>query len=466
MNDNGKRNSSLEVALILVKYKDIYYKLVKILLGKYDKNGNFFIDLNGNKYNHLSTLDGHTYGYALRKTLKSVHDIYGGDTIRDSLRSYANEFRFSKFYFGASNDDLHKIYFVCEKNFSHFQFLFTDSDIEFSLNSFNAKKLSDAVKKKVIGQDEAIDDIVTVLWQNMHSKKKKNMMLIGPTGVGKTEIIRSISSELDIPVVVASASGLTKSGYKGESVEDVLLRLYKKSGCDITKAQSGIIVLDEFDKLASISSDTISTSGVQEELLKFVEGCEYDLNISNDSFYSEYIHINTEGITFIAMGAFADLDRQNRNIKSSSIGFGADVNVKHDENVFYNSISSDDLIKYGFIPELVGRLPVIIRLNSITKDVLIKILNNPDSDLLSDKINILNAVGVRLKINNLNLFNDEVASIALQKKIGVRGLNSVLESAFSSAMCEISQSGEKYDELIVDENIVRNPKKYVLTRKK
>ena len=166
------------------------------------------------------------------------------------------------------------------------------------------------------------------------------------------------------------------------------------------------------------------------------------------------------------MGAFADLDKQNKTKKNNSIGFGASVSSLKNEKAFYGDVSSEDLIKYGIISELVGRFPVIIKLNPVTEEILVKILDNPDSDMLSDKRNILKGAGIRLKINNPELVKKKIASIAIQKNTGVRGLTNVLEHTFVKAMREVSQSNGEYDELIIDENTVDDPKKYILTRKK
>lgn len=460
------------------KDKITKFKPITICLGKFDRKEFTFTDFKGNKYYHMSSTKENELGYGLRTSLNFLKEVYGKEKIRDNVKKFYNEIRFETFYYGASGDNRDQLHLVGENRFTHVQSFYDEKDIidlietvKKGVNTkpiINTAKLADKVKKKVVGQNDAIDDIVTVLWQNEHSDIKRNLLLIGPTGVGKTEIIKNISRELDIPLVIASSSGLTKSGYKGDSVEDILRRLYKKANGDINRVENGIIVLDEFDKLASqgINGDTISTSGVQEELLKFTEGCEYDLDISDDPMVSEYVSINTTGITFIAMGAFADMERQDKTKKSNSIGFGAKIEDKKDDNAFYKEINSEDLIKYGLIAELVGRFPVIISLNPISLDLLIQVMNNPDTNLLSEKVKILSQAGIKLKINNPELVKEKIANIALKKNIGVRGLSSVVENTFVKAMREVSQSNGEYSELIIDENTIDDPKKYVLVRKK
>ena len=249
--ENNKVKRPMEVALILCRGEDIEarptkYKLIKIVVGKYYEDDKSFVDINGNIYYHITSELGYEYGYCARCDLQYIHEIYNKKTRKDSLKQYARELSFSTFYFGTGDNNFSNIFIICENNFSHKQSYFNDYDIQLTVKDnvkkINSKELISKVKKKVIGQDDAIDDIVTTLWQNSHSKNKKNMLLIGPTGVGKTEIIRTISKELGVPIVIASASGLTKSGYKGESVEDILLRLYNTAGGDINSVQNGIIV--------------------------------------------------------------------------------------------------------------------------------------------------------------------------------------------------------------------------------
>lgn len=467
-------NKSREIAVIFERCEQIegdvsYFSPVNIVSGKFDKDDGIFIDRYGNKYDFISNIDVLEYGFALRTTLGNIQETYRKKNINDSVRAYYREVKKNIFYFGFSKKDMSHAFLVAEDKRSKLQTLIDDLDlnrIDFSSGdiSIDTKSIIDYTKSRVIGQNEAIEDIVTVLWVNAHSKIKKNMLLVGPTGVGKTEIIKTISSKLDIPMVIISASGLTKSGYVGESVENILLRLYNKSDGNIKKLERGIVILDEFDKLSIQARDSISTSGVQEELLKFTEGCEYDLNISKNAMEKEIVTINTEGITFIAMGAFADLGKQNKTKKSNSIGFGANITLDNDD-CFYDDVTSDDLIKYGIIAELVGRFPVIIPLNPISEDTLVKILDNPNTDLLLEKKNILLNAGIKLKINNPEVVKKKIAHIAIQKNIGVRGLNSVLERTFVKAMREISLSEGKYNELIIDENTVDDPKKFILRKK-
>ena len=465
-----------ELALVFERKMDIVgmatkYRPVMVVLGSYDGDSRVFTDVNGNNFYHMSEINQGDYGFGLRSSLSEIQDIYNKKCLKESVKCFYNEVRFNTFSFGMDSNNMNELFLIGENNFTHVESIYDEKDVkiqEISSKKINTKQLINTVKKKVIGQNDAVDDIVTVLWQNSHSDFKRNMLLIGPTGVGKTEIIKTISRELDIPLVIASASGLTKSGYKGDSVEDILRRLFNKANGDINRVQNGIIVLDEFDKLASqgLSGDTISTSGVQEELLKFTEGCEYDLNISTDPMIEEYVSINTEGITFIAMGAFADLNRQNKTKKSNSIGFGSCISNKSDGNDFYGEITSDNLIKYGIIPELVGRFPVIIPLKPITEDILIQIMDNPNSGVLDEKIKLLNDVGIKLRINNIDEVKKKIAHVAIMKNVGVRGLNSVVERTFVKAMMEVSQSDGEYVELIIDENTVDDPRKYILVKKK
>lgn len=472
-----KRNNNkyYDVAIIFERKNDIeglpaQYKPLYVVPGNFDEETRLFTDIHGKDYYHICTINEGKIGFGLRTSLQKLCKTYDKKTLKNCARAFYYEVRFDTFSFIIDASNNNRIYLAGENIITHSRKLYDDSDTDilmFINNGFNTKKIINAIKKKVIGQNDAIDDIVTILWENSREKKKNNLLLVGPTGVGKTEIIKIISKELDIPFVIASSSGLSKSAYYGDSVNDILRRLLNKAGGDVFKAEKGIIVLDEIDKISKkqMSNDYVSTSGVQEELLKLVEGCEYELDVSTDSLFHEYVTINTEGITFIAMGAFADLDRQNNTKVSNSIGFGSKIIEKKDSNSFYKEISSDSLIKYGLIPELVGRFPVIIPLYPITEDVLVKIIDNPNNGLFDDKIKLLDDVGIKLKISNFDAVKRKIAHYAIEKNIGVRGLDSVVERTFIKAMREVSQSYDKYDELIIDENTVDDPKKYILRKK-
>ena len=470
---NGKKY--YDVVIIFERLKDVagmptYFKPISIRPGNYNKDNRVFTDVDGIDYMHMSEVSSGKIGFGLRTSLQETCEIYNKKTLKSNARAFYNEVRFDTFYFGTSNNDYSRVYLVGENKITRMQAFYDDRDLvvmNFVHDVINTKELINNVKKKVIGQNDAIDDIVTTLWQNFHSDNKKNMLLVGPTGVGKTEIIKTIAKELNVPLVIASASALTKAGYKGDSVENILRRLLNKVNGDVNRLNNSIIVLDEFDKLAShdLSNDTISTSGVQEELLKCVEGCEYELDVSDNPMVEEFVTINTEGITFICLGAFADLDRQNKSKKSNSIGFGSKVEAKKDDMAFYGDVTSDDLIKYGIIPELAGRLPMIISLNPINEDILLQIMDNPDSGIFDEKFKLLKEAKIKLTIVNPDEVKKKIAHVALQKNTGVRGLTSVIERTFVKAMKDVSQSDGEYSELIIDVNTVDDPKKYVLKKR-
>ncbi len=453
------------------------FRPVTVSLGKFNEDDLTFTDCHGKKFNHMCITNDREFGFGLRTSLDVIKEIYGCKVFKNNVRKFFSELKNDMFYFGADATKRDNIYLVGEDFKSHDRSFYEDKDImqflsfedeakgePFVRKDINTKNLINTVKSRVVGQNDAIDDIVTVLWQNSHSNVKRNILLVGPTGVGKTEIIKTISRELDVPLVIASSSGLTKSGYKGEGVDDILRRLYHKAGGNISKVENGIVILDEFDKLAchERSEDTISTSGVQEELLKFTEGCEYDLDISDNPMVEDFVSINTEGITFIAMGAFANLDKQNKTNESNGIGFCSVVKEKKDEKAFYKEIDPKSLQKYGIIPELVGRFPIIIPLNPASEEMMMQVIN---LNLFDEKIELLGSQGIKLKINNPEVVKQKIAHLALEKNIGVRGLNSVVEKTFIKAMREISQSDGEFSELIIDENTIDDPKKYVLTKK-
>ena len=452
----------------------------KVTVGTTDKKRKVFITCENEEYSYmLDTQDKYSFG--LRKTVGELNKKYKKKTLKQLLKMYALGVTQLVFYFESDpqikdlelvcEDDKENVYTLKDKDFESYKKHVLNKEIKVVkkpvTTKVNAKELITAIKKKVIGQDEAIEDIVSAIWENSKSKRKQNILLIGPTGVGKTEIVRIIAKELNMPLAIANAASMTQSGYVGKSADNILEDLLAKCDNDVKRAENSIIIIDEIDKIAASNNanNDIATTGVQNELLKLLEDGEYTIDISKDIMVKENIVINTKNITFIAIGAFSELlkEKQNGIQEKQVIGFGK-MTVSPKEKETNTKLTTDDLVKYGLKEELIGRFTNIIELRSLTKEDLISIMKNPNEELIKDKINLLNNLGIDVNINE-NVY-EKLAGIAVKKKTGARGLISAIDHLFVKAMSEISQNEDSYEKLAIDEKTIDNPKNYTLVRKK